>query len=88
MHPLFLLHVVAAPYETTRAWLASPGNAVAMVLLLATGFVHLSLGLQVIVEDYVHDRRLATPLLMAVPVSCATLTVIGIYAVLHVALAG
>lgn len=80
-----LLGLASAPHEAARTWLASPGNAIAMVLLLTVGFLHLALGLQVVVEDYVHDRRLSIPLLMLVPVACGILALLGAFAVLHVA---
>lgn len=83
-----LLTLAEAPHEAVRAWLASPANAVVMLSLLGMGFLHLALGLQVIVEDYVHDRRWSIPLLMLVPVACGVLVLIGGYAVLHVAFTG
>ncbi len=42
-------------YETVSAWLASPVSATAMVLLVISVFWHARLGLQVVLEDYVHD---------------------------------
>lgn len=83
-----LLVLVNAPHEAVRAWLASPVNAIAMLLLLGVGFLHLAFGLQVVVEDYVHDHRLSIPLLMLVPVTCAILALIGGFAVLYVAFTG
>lgn len=76
--------LVNAPHKAVRTWLTSPGNAIAMLLVLGVGFLHLALGLQVVVEDYVHDRRLSIPLLMLVPVACGILALIGGFAVLHV----
>jgi succinate dehydrogenase / fumarate reductase membrane anchor subunit len=80
-----LLGLVSAPHEAARAWLASPGNAIAILLLLGVGFLHLALGLQVVVEDYVHDRRVSIALLMLVPITCSLLALIGGFSVLHVA---
>lgn len=57
-----------------------------MLLFLRGGFLHLAFGLQVVVEDYVHDRRLSMPLLMLV--ACGILNLIGGFAVLHVAFTG
>ena len=37
-------------------WLASPLNAVMMILLVVTTFVHLKQGMQVVLDDYVHDE--------------------------------
>ncbi len=35
-------------------WLGHPSNAVLLILLLAATFHHAQLGLQVVIEDYVH----------------------------------
>jgi succinate dehydrogenase / fumarate reductase membrane anchor subunit len=39
-------------------WLSSPIAAVPMLLLIVSTFWHLKLGLQVIIEDYVHEEGL------------------------------
>lgn len=67
------------------AWLREPGAALLMVLLLATVFSHLSLGLRVVIEDYVHSRAKA-PVLLAVHCGCATLAAAGILATLRITL--
>jgi succinate dehydrogenase / fumarate reductase, membrane anchor subunit len=42
-------------YEALAAWLAQPLVAVPMILMLVSIFSHVRLGLQVLIEDYVHD---------------------------------
>jgi succinate dehydrogenase / fumarate reductase, membrane anchor subunit len=42
-------------HETVAAWLAQPSVAVPMLLMLISIFMHVRLGLQVLIEDYVHD---------------------------------
>jgi len=39
-------------------WLAQPIVAVPMILMLVSIFWHMRLGLQVLIEDYVHDHSL------------------------------
>ena len=51
-----LLRLPALDHATLTEWLASPLGAVPMLLLIVSTFRHLQLGLQVIVEDYVHDE--------------------------------
>jgi succinate dehydrogenase / fumarate reductase membrane anchor subunit len=41
-------------HRTLAAWLAGPLAAAPMLLLIVSVFWHLKLGLQVVVEDYVH----------------------------------
>ncbi len=43
-------------HETVAAWLAQPSAAVPMILLLISILWHVRLGLQVLIEDYVHDE--------------------------------
>ena len=52
--------LAGADYATTVTWLSSRLVAVIMLLFLGAGFYHLRLGLQVMIEDYVHDEVLKT----------------------------
>jgi succinate dehydrogenase / fumarate reductase membrane anchor subunit len=51
-----LLRLPALDYDSVRSWLADPLAAVPMLLLIFTTFWHAKMGLQVIVEDYVHEE--------------------------------
>lgn len=57
---LFLLvSIILLPdmsYETVTGWLANPVPAVAMALLVISVFWHARLGLQVLIEDYLHEH--------------------------------
>ncbi len=55
----FVVSMIRLPnygFETITGWLASPLVAIAMMLLTANVFWHLRLGLQVVLEDYVHNE--------------------------------
>ncbi len=60
--PLYVWLVVALlrlpdlGHGTVVNWLSSPLNAVMMILLTVTTFVHLKQGMQVVLDDYVHDE--------------------------------
>jgi succinate dehydrogenase / fumarate reductase membrane anchor subunit len=43
-------------YATVAAWAARPVPALALALLVVTTFWHARLGLQVMIEDYVHEH--------------------------------
>ena len=43
-------------YERVSVWLSGLGPALALALLVISVFWHARLGLQVMIEDYVHDR--------------------------------
>jgi succinate dehydrogenase / fumarate reductase membrane anchor subunit len=66
------------------AWLRTPFAAGGMILLLIALFHHTALGLQVVIEDYVHSgARFAV--VIAVQLCCYGLAVVGIIATLRVA---
>lgn len=66
-------------------WLKSPVSSVAMVLLLLATFHHAALGLQVIIEDYLHgSTKFAALILMRL--GAIGLAVLGILATLRTAL--
>ncbi len=51
-----ILRLPSLDYGTVTAWLRDPIAAVPMLLLIVTTFWHLKLGLQVLIEDYVHEE--------------------------------
>jgi succinate dehydrogenase / fumarate reductase membrane anchor subunit len=50
-----ILRLPDLSYGTMREWLADPLAALPMLLLVATTFWHSKMGMQVIIEDYVHE---------------------------------
>ncbi|MEI6068697.1 MAG: succinate dehydrogenase, hydrophobic membrane anchor protein [Methylococcaceae bacterium] len=50
---IFLDLSLNAPYQETIAWLSSPLNTLGMVAWLLAVFYHATLGLQVVIEDYI-----------------------------------
>src|SRR5699024_7899644 len=71
--------------RATAAWLARPWIALPLILLLVALFQHTRLGLQVIVEDYVHVDRLKFVLVAAIHAACYGLMTVGIFAILMIA---
>jgi succinate dehydrogenase / fumarate reductase, membrane anchor subunit len=67
-------------------WLGSPVRAILMMLLLGTGFHHMALGLQVVIEDYVHIEWAKVGLLVLNRFVAYGLAVAGIFAVMRIAL--
>jgi succinate dehydrogenase / fumarate reductase membrane anchor subunit len=51
--------------DTMQRWLQSPIAAVPLALLAISAFTHLRLGLQVLIEDYVHGEALKLASLLA-----------------------
>jgi succinate dehydrogenase / fumarate reductase, membrane anchor subunit len=77
--------LAGASYEEVRAWLASPVTATLMILLVLSVFQHAPLGLQVIIEDYVHHPGARIAALVLVRFVVAGLAVACIVAILTVA---
>src|SRR5689334_8842778 len=48
-------------YAALAAWFREPSVSVLMVLLVIALFYHLSLGLQVVAEDYIHSVPVRVP---------------------------
>jgi succinate dehydrogenase / fumarate reductase membrane anchor subunit len=84
----FLASIVAhsaGDYGAFVGWLRSPVSAAMVVLLLVTSFYHVSLGLQVIVDDYVHSP-LKTAMMVMMRLGCTVLAAGGCLAVARIVL--
>lgn len=71
-------------YAMVVAWLKMPVTTTLMTLLLVALFHHTALGLQVVIEDYVHSR-IKLPALIGMRLGCLALVVAGLVATLKVA---
>src|SRR5512140_1414192 len=56
-----LIALAGSDYSAFILWLKAPIVTVLMVLLLIALFHHMSLGLQVLIEDYVHSNLAKIP---------------------------
>jgi len=74
-----------AGYDAVSAWLASPVIFGLMVLLIAATFYHAALGLQVIIEDYVHREAAKIAALLLMKFTCGVLALAAIVALLVIA---
>jgi succinate dehydrogenase / fumarate reductase membrane anchor subunit len=81
-----LVHM-SSDYSAVVAWLRTPAVTVLMVLLLIGLFYHTALGLQVVIEDYVHSGRKFAAL-AGMRLVCFSLAVAGILAILRTAFVG
>lgn len=75
-------------YQTMHAWLATPYHAIMMLLFVLTAFYHARLGLQVVVEDYVHHELTKMATLLAVEFATKGLALVCVFSILKVALGG
>jgi succinate dehydrogenase / fumarate reductase, membrane anchor subunit len=70
------------------AWLHGPLSAILTILLVAFVFYHGALGLQVVIEDYIHSEWLKIPALVVMRLLSLALAVAGSFAVLRIAFGG
>ena len=71
-------------YDQSIKWLQSPLNATGMVLLFGTLYFHAASGLQVVVEDYVHNEGLKIMSLILIKLLSVLLGVLSILCVLKI----
>lgn len=72
-------------YDAVRAWVASGLTPVLLVLLVLALTYHSALGVQVVLEDYVHGKGLKVASLLASTFAHLLLAAAGVYAVLRIA---
>ena len=81
-----VISMIGADHAAFVAWVKSPMPAVFLILLLVATFYHAALGLQVVIEDYVHREAMRLAALLLMRLLCILFAVRGILAVLTMAL--
>lgn len=74
--------LLGADLAAVKTWMGTGQNAVLLILLIVSGMHHAQLGLQVVIEDYVHAEGTKTVSLIIVKLAAVFLGVINIFAVL------
>ena len=80
-----IIRLVGADIDRVQDWVSEPLPAILLVLLLIATFYHAALGLQVMIEDYVHAELTKLGLVITVRLACFAFAVAGIFAVLSLA---
>ena len=81
-----LLGLTGAEYVFARATVRDPINASVLVAFLIAAFWHAKMGLQVVIEDYVHAPLLAGVAHLANIFVCALAAIAGVLAIVRIAL--
>lgn len=81
-----LVALVGADHAQVQAALAKPANAIALSLFAISLFWHSRLGLQVVVEDYIHHRPTEIFLQLLITFACALGALASLYAIGRIAL--
>jgi succinate dehydrogenase / fumarate reductase, membrane anchor subunit len=80
-----LVRMPTFQYEFIVAWIAVPLNAVLLLLLTGTLVYHSQLGVQVVVEDYVHHHGLKIITMLLLTFAHVAIAAFAIFAVLRIA---
>ncbi len=86
--PLFIFpfaYNLGDGYDAVRAAYAHPINAIVAIAFLATAWLHFFQGIQVVIEDYVHGR-MELVLIIAMRLLAALFALVGVFAILKIAL--
>jgi len=83
-----LVMMSGAEYEVVRAWIGSPVVMVLLILTIAVGLHHAQLGIQVVIEDYVHSDGFKLALIVAVRFLAVFVGLAAIVAILNVGFGG
>ena len=89
--PLLVWVVIAgmaatlSDYESARAMVGHPVSAVLAICTIVALFHHAQLGLQVVIEDYIHQEWLKITALLAVKFLAVVFALLGVIAVLRIA---
>ncbi len=81
-----LLSLNATDYESVTYWISNPLNTVLLIIFVAVLIFHSKLGVQVVIEDYVHGHAVKVASLVLSRFVHYAALIAGVYAVIHVAL--
>ena len=81
-----LVAIGAADHAQMVHWIRSPAVSIALLLTIAALFHHAQLGMQVIIEDYVHAEWKKLTALIAVKLLAITIAATAAFSVLKISL--
>jgi succinate dehydrogenase / fumarate reductase membrane anchor subunit len=81
-----VLHLVGASHDAVVDWFSGPWTIVLMIALIVATFHHLQLGLQVVIEDYIHDEAARLTVLLVVKAAAILLGMACVVSVLKLGL--
>ena len=83
-----LIMLSGADYAVVRAWIGSPAVMVLLVLTIVIGLHHGQLGMQVVIEDYVHNDGMKLALIVLMRFIAVFFGLAAIVAILRIGFGG
>ena len=83
-----LVMLSGADYDVARAWIGSPLVMVLLILTIVIGLHHGQLGLQVVIEDYIHGDGWKLALIVAVRFVAVVFGLAAVVAILRIGFGG
>lgn len=80
------LRTLVLGYAEAHAFVAQPMNAVLLGAFVICAFHHAHLGMQVVVEDYIHTRWLELTLILTFKFTCFLAAAASLLAIVRIAL--
>lgn len=81
-----VISLVGAGHGAVVSWIGNPVSATLMLILIVAVFYHAYLGLQIVIEDYVHNKAAKLALLLTVQGLSLLLGTAAVLAVLTILL--
>ena len=75
-------------YEAVRSWIVRPVPATALALFVIVNIWHARLGIQVVIEDYVHEHANKVAAMTALNLVAFASAAFGLFCVIRLALGG
>ncbi|WP_341989234.1 succinate dehydrogenase, hydrophobic membrane anchor protein [Azorhizobium sp. AG788] len=85
---VIVISLVGESYNTVHATLGNPFVAVVILLMLLSVTVHMRIGMQVVIEDYVHSEGLKVLAIIGNTFFTVVIGLAGAFAVLKISLGG
>ena len=83
-----LIMISGADYAVVRAWIGSPVVMVLLTLTIVIGLHHGQLGMQVVIEDYVHNDGIKLALIVLMRFIAVFFGLAAIVAILRIGFGG
>lgn len=83
-----VLCLIGSSHAAAAAWLSAPFNAAIMLIFTLTALFHAQTGLQVVIEDYVHNKFANLTLILLIKFASVIMATFAVIAVLKVVLGG